>query len=408
MADERLWIYAIADSGITSRGIMLEPIIAFSETLNVAAGPGSSYDAAFVERGTTEAMWYIDGEGVPRKGRLVTVTPLSVAAPINMTAPGGTPWYSLGRGRNGGSKPADSVFANFWPTTSGGINGWMTLFMPTGPYDEIVESFTGGNNPGDPFEYPIYTQLTATVGLYQHGGKVRVNTGFISPPTLTDCTPPAPEVDCDIFNDADTKPKLLANDGVRAVAMYEKPNVSGNHFMGVISVSGDVPTLDSEVALSFTFDRGQHAGGGDHLEHLADSIYVYGQRDSASSTGPKFRKITAGTVISVEAPMFPSSFMTAWDATTIEVFALIPLDAANIAIVYYVRDIALVNAKIAIRTFNINTGSRDYDDIVVRTDTGANMSSSGIYMALVGSKLIVSWHDRPTVTKRLSTYSVLV
>lgn len=405
MADERLWIYSIADSGITSRGIMLEPVIVFSETLNVAAAPSLNYNSALVARGTTEAMWYIDGEPTPRKGRLITVTPISVAAPINMTAPGGTPWYSLGRGRNGGSKPADSVFANFWPTTSGGINGWMTLFMPTGPYDEIVESFIGGINPGDPYEYPIYTQLTATVGLYQHGGKVRVNTGFISPPTLTNCG----LVDCDIFNDANTKPKLLSNDGVRAVAMYEKPNASGNHFMGVISVAGDVPTLDSEVALSFTFVRGQSAGHGDHLEHLDSSIYVFGQRgvggSSGGSTGPKFRKITAGTTISVEALMFPSSFVAAWDATTIEVFALVPVDAANVAIVYYVED--GTNAKIAIRTFNINTGSRDDGEVVVRTDTLGNMTDGGIYMTLVGSKLIVTWIDRPTLTKRLTTYTVL-
>jgi hypothetical protein len=111
--------------------------------LNVAAAPSLSYNSSFVARGSTKAMWYIDGEPTPRKGRLVTVTPISVAAPINMTAPGGTPWYSLGRGRRGGSKTADSVFANYWPTTSGGINGWLTLFKPTGPYDEVVETFLG-------------------------------------------------------------------------------------------------------------------------------------------------------------------------------------------------------------------------------------------------------------------------
>jgi hypothetical protein len=233
----------------------------------------------------------------------------------------------------------------------------------------------------------------------------------VTAPTLTDCDPPDPDADCDIFENAFTKPELMDNDGVRAVAIYEKPNASGNHFMGVISVSGDVPTLDSEAALPFTVVRGANAGQGDHLEHMGSSVYVYGQRgvggSSGGSTGPKFRRITGGTVVSTEARMFPASFVAAWDAATIEVFALVPISSTHVAIVYYVEDIGNTNAKIAIRIFNVGSGPREGGEVIVRTDVLGDMTDGGIYMTLVGSKLLVSWVDKPTLTKRLSTYILL-
>lgn len=396
MADERLWIYTIADSGITSRGVMLEPVIKFAESSSEGASPNLTYRSVLVPRGITQAMWYIDSEGSgTQNSRLVTMSPLSAAAPVLMTdmfPQVGDHYVPV----SGSSLVTNSILFIRWTSGTGGCNGRGSLYIPT-TYEELTGDYVCA--PGCRRERPIFEMLTSTTGAIHQGTNIRIIENLGTPPTVTDH---------DLFSDVCTAPKIMAYNGSgRLVTIYQKPYsaVSGtDYYIAIVSISGITPSLVSETALSFVTSADYH------LEHVDSSIYVYGQDTNTDSTGPIFRRIDASgatPIISVETLMFPTSFAVTWDVTTAEVFALVPLDDANVAIVYYIENVAATNAKIAVRTFNVNTGPREDGEVVVETDTLGNMASGGIHMALVDTKLIVSWIDRPTLLKKLSTFDVL-